>query len=688
MARAREPLVSAAGEVAGAAAPGAAESRRLELQDTNHSLAHSAAANDPPDAHEARLPELDANAAAVRAHAERLRLAVRAAQLCPFDYEVRDRRLYWGDECRALFGFAPDAEVTHAGFLAAVHPLDRDRVARAVERALTEYAEYDIEYRIRRTDGAERWVAAVGDCLYDDLGRAVRFVGVMIDVTDRKRSEAALRESEERFRQLADAIDDVFWVYDVQAARHIYVSPGYARLYGRDPQELYADPRAWIAAVHADDRARVAAAYTAHVARREFDHEYRIETPRGVRWVRDRGFAVRDESLRTVRMVGVAQDITSRKRAELALRDADRRKNEFLAMLAHELRGPLAPLGNAVELLRLTSEAHPDLRRVQAMLARQVDHLARLVGDLVDLARIFHGTLAVRAEAIDAAAVVERALELARPSIEARHQTLVVDVAGAPMPLNGDAVRLTQALHNVLHNASRYTPEHGRIDVVAAPHEGEAVIEVGDTGIGIAADQLEAIFELFAQGARPPDAAQGGLGIGLTLVRRLVALHGGAVAAASAGPGKGSRFTIRLPLAAAPANDAEAAPPDAQSPRRRVLVVDDNRDSAESMVLLLRALGHEARACFGGEESLAIVPHFHPDIVLLDIGLPGIDGYEVARRLRQTRHGAALVLAAMSGFGADEDRRRAHKAGFDHHLVKPVEPEALRALLAPPESAP
>jgi CheY-like chemotaxis protein len=244
-------------------------------------------------------------------------------------------------------------------------------------------------------------------------------------------------------------------------------------------------------------------------------------------------------------------------------------------------------------------------------------------------------------------------------------------------------VRLTQAVFNLLHNASRYTPEGGCIAVAAAPRDGAAVIEVSDTGMGIAPDQLESIFELFAQG-RQGDA-QGGLGIGLTLVRRLVVMHGGSVVAASAGPGMGSRFTIRLPLAtavgAAPAAPAGGASPAPQ--RRRVLVVDDDRDSAESMVLLLRTLGHDARACYRGEEALAILPHFRPELVLLDIGLPGIDGYEVARRLRETRVGAALVLAAMSGFGTEEDLRRARAAGFDHHLLKPVDAAALRTLLAP-----
>jgi PAS domain S-box-containing protein len=630
--------------------------------------------------------EAAAQATALHASGERLRLATRAAGLCLWDYDVRDDALDWTEECRALFGLAPDARVTQGGFLAAVHSADRERVARAIQLAFHEYAEYEVEFRIVRPDGEERWVAAVGDCLYDALGAAERFLGVMIDVTDRKRTEAALRESEERFRQLAESIDDVFWVYDARAARQTYVSPGYTQLFEQDPQALYRNPDAWLRSVHPDDRARMDRAYAAELAQREFSYEYRIQTPAGVRWARDRGVVVRDAAGQPVRVVGLSEDITERRYAEEILREADRRKNEFLALLAHELRGPLAPLGNAVELLRLAAESRPDLRRVQGMLARQLDHLSRLVDDLVDLARIVHGALEVRVEPLDAATVVERALELARPTIEARRLALAVDVAAAPMPVHGDLVRLTQALANVLHNAAKYTPHGGRVSVVAAPLDGVALITVSDTGVGIPAPKLERIFEPFVQGNPPSDAAGGGLGIGLTLVKRFVQLHGGTVTAASAGPGEGSRFVIALPLAAAPARGATASA-DAvapQPPSRRVLVVDDNRDSADSMMLLLRALGHDARACYGGEDALALVRQFDPELVLLDIALPGIDGYEVARRLRGTRRGATFVLAAMSGFGRDDDRRRTRAAGFDHHLVKPVDRATLEALLESP----
>jgi PAS domain S-box-containing protein len=621
---------------------------------------------------------------ALRESAERLRLAIRAADLCLWDYDVATGRLEWTEECRALFGLTADGEVSQERFLAAVHPDDRERVARAIDRALREYAQYDIEFRIVRPDGVARWVSAFGDCTYDDFGRALRFSGVMIDINERKRAEAALRESEERFRQLAEAIDDVFWIFDTRAGRLVYVSPAYPRLYGGDSPASFSEPKGWLRSVHPEDRERVERAFEAHGDTDRFDLEYRVETSHGLRWVRDRGSGVRDPSGRVVRLVGVAQDITDRKLAEEALRAADRRKDEFLAMLAHELRNPLAPIRNAVELLRLVGGSGPEVPSVQALLERQVGHLTRLVDDLLDLARITQESPTIREEPVDAASAVERAIEIARPLIDARRQDLRVDLARMPMPLRGDPVRLAQIVSNLLVNAAYYTPEGGQITVTAEPKWHEAVIAVSDTGIGMDAAMLQAAFDPFVKGEPTAGGDHGGLGIGLALVKRLVELHGGTVAAASAGPGKGSRLTIRLPLSAVDPAPAASGATSAVAPsrRRRVLVVDDNRDSAESMMLLLCARGHDARACYTGEEALKLVPSLRPELVLLDIALPGLDGYEVARRLRTFEHGQRIVLAAMSGYGRDEDRERSREAEFDHHLVKPVDPSALERLLA------
>lgn len=265
----------------------------------------------------------------LRDTAEQLSLAMRAAQLCLWDYDVSRDQLTWSDECRELFCWPADRTVTQQQFIAAVHAEDRRRVADAIDRALQEYADFDVEFRIVRLDGGERWVAAIGDCFYDEVGRAVRFVGAMIDITARKREAAALRESEERFRQLADAIDDVFWVFDVATGKWLYVSPAYARLYGRDPAELYADPAGRLRAVHAEDRERVERAYARLAHGRTFDHEYRIETPGGLRWVRDRSLSAHDAMGQVVRILGVTQDITDRKATEFGVPDVEWRKSQL-----------------------------------------------------------------------------------------------------------------------------------------------------------------------------------------------------------------------------------------------------------------------------------------------------------------------------------------------------------------------
>ncbi len=393
-----------------------------------------------------------------------------------------------------------------------------------------------------------------------------------------------------------------------------------------------------------------------------------------------------------VRWVGaVVLDVSDRKRlmAELRRRaeelaQADRRKDEFLAMLSHELRNPLAPISNAVHLLREV-DGGPALARSRDVIDRQVTHLARLVDDLLDVSRITRGKVALRREPVALAAVLARAVETARPLIDARGHTLTLD-AGTDLPwLDADPTRLEQVVANLLNNAAKYTDEGGHITVRAAREGGEAVVRVRDTGAGIPGDVLPHVFDLFRQADRTLDRSQGGLGVGLTLVLQLVELHGGRVEAHSEGPGRGSEFVVRLPLPAelppvAPSAAAAAAP--AAAAARRVLVVDDNADAAETLAALLQVRGYEVRVAGDGPAALAAAPQFRPEVVFLDIGLPGMDGYAVARSLRAAPGGAALRLVALTGYGQEDDRRRSAEAGFDEHLVKPVAPEVLLRSLA------
>jgi signal transduction histidine kinase len=367
------------------------------------------------------------------------------------------------------------------------------------------------------------------------------------------------------------------------------------------------------------------------------------------------------------------------------VQEADRRKNEFLSMLAHELRNPLAPIRNGLHILRALGSRDEQMCSVRDMMDRQVQHLVRLVDDLLDISRITRGKINLQTEPVDMASVVARAVETCRPLIDQRRHRLTVTTPPAPLRVQGDAVRLSQVVSNLLHNAAKYTEEGGRIALEAAREEEHAVIRVRDTGMGIPAEMLGSVFDLFTQVDHSLDRSQGGLGVGLTLVRQLVEMHGGTVEAHSPGPRLGSEFVVRLPAlpAATPAEVAEPAAPDhsARGPGRRILVVDDNRDAAESLALLLGVAGHDVRVCYDGPSALQTAPEYHPEAVLLDIGLPGMDGYEVARRLRADPDLAGMLLVALTGYGQEEDQRRARAAGFDQHLIKPADLTALTALL-------
>jgi CheY-like chemotaxis protein/two-component sensor histidine kinase len=378
-----------------------------------------------------------------------------------------------------------------------------------------------------------------------------------------------------------------------------------------------------------------------------------------------------------------ANDVTEQVLARKDVEAASRAKDEFLAVLGHELRNPLSPMVTALELMRL--RAPGELARERAVLERQVDHMTRLVEDLLDVSRIARGKVQLRREPIDLGDVVARAVEIAAPLLEERRHRLAVDVAPRLRVL-GDGDRLAQVISNLLTNAARYTPVGGEVRVAARAEGGEAVVSVADDGQGIDPSLLPRLFEPFVQGKRDEARTYGGLGLGLTIVRSLTELHGGRVEVRSEGPGRGSEFVLRLPLHA---GDAAVARPRTAggatgAARRRVLVVDDNRDAADMLAQALDVLGHEARCAYDGLEAVEVARRFDPEIVFLDLGLPVLDGYEVARRLRQG--GVRGRLIALTGYGQDSDRRRSSEAGFDHHLVKPIQlgdvEEVLRQALA------
>ena len=363
------------------------------------------------------------------------------------------------------------------------------------------------------------------------------------------------------------------------------------------------------------------------------------------------------------------------------LQDADRRKDEFLAMLSHELRNPLAPIRNAVEVIRRLAPADPKLALARDVIDRQVTLLARLVEELLDVSRIGSGKIGLKREAVELSRILAQSVETARPLIDTRKHELLVQLPPAPVWISGDAARLSQVVANLLSTAAKYTPEGGRIQLLATAGSGEAVITVKDNGAGIEPELLPRIFDLFVQGERSLDRGQGGLGIGLTLVKRLVELHQGRVEAASGGAGQGTTFKVVLPCISAvraPAKQRDPAATVSQVYGRRVLVVDDNVDAAETTATYLRLEGHEVKTVHDGNQALHAVKVFDPHVVVLDIGLPGLDGYDVARQLRERGDTSHALLIALTGYGQKEDRQRAAEAGFDYHLTKPADPREIQ----------
>ena len=385
------------------------------------------------------------------------------------------------------------------------------------------------------------------------------------------------------------------------------------------------------------------------------------------------------------RLYDAAQrEIASRERAEAALREADRRKDEFLATLAHELRNPLAPIRQAALISQAATATETQKRWSHDVISRQVQHMSLLLDDLLDVSRITRGTLELRRQPTELAAIVDAAVETARPAIDAKRHLLSVEIPPAAVRFAADPLRLAQVLSNLLTNAAKYTDPEGHIRLSATVLDNGLTIAVSDSGIGIPPEDIAAVFAMFSQVKSTQDRSEGGLGIGLALAKGLVELHGGSLEARSRGVGFGSEFIVRLPLGRADAARPKAAATLAAAApaRRKVLIADDNRDAAESLAVLLRMDGHEVTVAYDGPQALALLAQVQPEVALLDIGMPGLNGYEVARRVRQGPLGRAITLIAVTGWGQDRDKTRAHQAGFDHHFTKPVDPERLSQLLS------
>ena len=622
---------------------------------------------------------------ALRERTERYELILAGSQSAIWDWDVPGRRVHFSSQWKAMRGFS-DNEVgdSEDEWSTGIHPDDAPRVLAAVQAHFDGKTRvFAEEYRIYCRDGTLKWIADRGIAQRDAGGRVIRMAGSETDITERKRIEQALRDSQADLKRAQSVGQIGSWRLNIQR-NELNWSDENHRIFGI-PVDTPLSYESFLATIHPDDREYVDRMWMAALRGAPYDIEHRLVVEGEVKWVRERAELEFDEQGRLLGGFGTTQDVTGLKQAEQALIEADQRKDEFLAMLAHELRNPLTPIRNAAHVLGRVETREPRVLWAQQLIERQVGHLTRLVDDLLDVSRIARGKVALKMEPVALADVVNQALDTARPLLDAMRHRIAVRLPEHPVYLEGDPVRLAQVLLNLLDNAAKYTPAGGEVEVEASATGQVIEIKVRDNGIGIQAELLPQIFDLFQQGERTPDRSQGGLGIGLTLVKRLVEMHGGLVEAHSAGTGQGSEFNIWLP--ALPGTSATASPetqqPGAAAMRCRVLVVDDDPAVADSMRVLLQIDGHDVRLAASGEAALELVRSFRPQLVLLDIGLQGMDGYAVARQLRaQQPEGERIWLVAVTGYGHAEARARSTDAGFDRHLVKPVCPEALCALLA------
>ena len=616
---------------------------------------------------------------------ERVQLALEAGAIVgtwiwdiPSDSIVADERF------AASFGLDPHAVAAGIPIRTAfdaIHPDDRARVEAAVATAVERRSQYRCQYRVMR-HGAYHWVEASGRVEVDADGRPARFPGVLLDIGERRRAEAERDQAAALLRTFIEAVPGVVYAKD-REGRFVLANRGTAELLGRPPErfigrtdaEVLDDPDE-AAAIMALDREIMASG-------RGRQAEEPVMRPDGSRttWWSTKE-PLRDADGRVIGLVGTSVDITDRKRMVQALHDADRRKDEFLAMLAHELRNPLAPISTAAHLLRLAGGDSAPVREAGEVIARQVGHLTRLVDDLLDVSRVTRGLVQLERAPVDLRAVVATAVEQAQPLLQARRHQLRTLIGHGPFVVDGDFHRLVQVVSNLLNNAAKYTPQGGTIDVRLDAGDGQALLDVVDNGIGIAPDTLGHVFDLFAQAERTPDRSQGGLGIGLSLVRSLVQLHGGDVRADSAGRHQGATFTITLPLTDEVERPAPTPQPGTPTGGLRILIVDDNVDAASTLAEVLALDGHRVETADDGAAALEAARAGPWDALILDIGLPDMTGYELAGRLREHPEAGSATFIALTGYGQVHDRVISRTAGFDHHLVKPADIAQLLDILA------
>lgn len=701
--------------------------------DGNRSSAEVAELVRTKEALELRTHELERSLALLGAKLAAVTDGLSAARFGDWSWDAASDMVSFSARAAEIFGIPPGPHLTWKQMQGLLHADDRDRARLQVEQAVAEHTQYDIEYRVNRADGTQVWVAALGRAHYSAAGQPTGMLGIVQDITARRSSEEALREearitetlhrigltlaAELDLEKIVQTVTDEStqitgaqfgaFFYNLVNERGesytLYTLSGVPRSafssfpMPRNTQIFEPTFRGRgvlrIADVTKDPRYGNNAPYRGMPEGHLPVTSYLAVpvTSRSGEVLGGLFFGHREAGVFTTRHERLVEGIAAQaavaidnSRLYQAVLEADRKKDEFLAMLAHELRNPLAPITSALQILKLAGHNGPMAVRAREMAERQVHALTRMVDDLLDVSRIMRGKIELRREQIDLTAVVARAVETARPAIDAMRHTLKVNLGSEPVWVSVDVVRMAQVVANLLNNAAKYTDPGGTIQLTVQRMEKSAVIRVRDSGIGISAEKLRLVFDMFVQ-VEPGLRSQGGLGIGLTVVRNLVEMHGGTVEARSEGLGRGSEFIVKLPLvemaAGVCSKDAAAPASPALESSRRILIVDDNVDAAESLAMLLRLEGHKVQVAHGGAAALQLAAASPPEVAFLDLGMPVMSGYELAVKFREHPVLRSVKLIAMTGWGQDEDRRRSKEAGFDHHMTKPVALAALQQIL-------
>ncbi|OZI08834.1 hypothetical protein BWI93_07310 [Siphonobacter sp. BAB-5385] len=610
---------------------------------------------------------------------QRTRLAVEAAEMATWEWHLVTDKVYWNEQHFKLLGMTIETSPQPSeAFTRHLHPQDRTWVLAELQRAIDEQSLFDVEFRIIREDGVVRWMSGYGRVTGEEEGQPTQMSGAMLDITDRKQAEEEIRKSEERLQRVL-SISTVGVIYfDLEGGIH-KVNEAFQRMSGY-PVEAFA-----LGQVRWDTLTAPEFTQYTQIAVQEYrrkgentPYEKQYIRPDGSRW----WGLFAGKQLSEGEFVEFVLDITETKRAGEILKQADRKKDDFLAMLAHELRNPMATLRNGLQILSMTGTSPSQTRGVISMMSRQTEHLVRMVDDLLDVSRISRGKIELHQETVNLVELVRQSVESVTLLYEQKQQQLHVSLPKHPIEIEGDATRLVQVVTNLLTNAARYTGETGVVNLQLKHQGQEAILRIRDNGIGLASDQLTAIFELFVQVDNSLARSQGGLGLGLTLVKQIVELHGGQVEAQSKGLKQGSTFTVHLPtLTTSLASEASQTDTLPASEPLQILVVDDNLDATLTLSMLLELKGYQVHTRNSGRLALEAAEQLRPDVILLDIGMPDLDGYETCRHIRQQPWSQKMFIVAVSGYGLIEDKQKAKEVGFNEHLTKPLDLDALIHLL-------